>query len=96
MFLDVALMEMGMHPSQRPEGFTVKLTGGPDGDVAGNMIKIMHREYGSAVRVVGLADATGCAEDPDGLDIVHPKQHQQQKLRERSVSGKKKTKRAET
>jgi len=47
----------------------VKLTGGPDGDVAGNMIKILHREYGARVRVVGVADGTGCAEDPDGLPM---------------------------
>ena len=27
----------------------VKLTGGPDGDVAGNMLKILHREYADQV-----------------------------------------------
>mmetsp|Transcript_39648 Transcript_39648/g.73037 ORF Transcript_39648/g.73037 Transcript_39648/m.73037 type:complete len:1251 (+) Transcript_39648:78-3830(+) len=73
-FLDVALREMQMHPDQQKAAgapdpsFTVKMTGGPDGDVAGNMIKILQREYGSDCRVVGLADATGCAEDPNGLD----------------------------
>jgi glutamate dehydrogenase len=68
-FLDVALKEMLMHPAQTGEPFTVKMTGGPDGDVAGNMIKILRREYGDQVKVVGLADATGCAEDPGGLDM---------------------------
>ena len=48
---------------------TVKLTGGPDGDVAGNMLKIMAREYGSMVRVVGIADGSGSAEDPQGLPM---------------------------
>ena len=90
-FLDVALREMNMHPSQRQQQiaaaaagasssassaaaseedsgeqgssqrpyFTVKMTGGPDGDVAGNMIKILHREYGEqGCRIVGLADGT--------------------------------------
>lgn len=65
-FLDVALREMKMHPDQLPPNedgsdgfFTVKMTGGPDGDVAGNMIKILQREYGDKCRVVGLADGTG-------------------------------------
>ena len=50
-FLDVALREMGMHPTQTGEAFSVKMTGGPDGDVAGNMIKILEREYGDRVKV---------------------------------------------
>ena len=48
--------------------FQIKLTGGPDGDVAGNEIKILVREYGENAKIVGLADVSGCAEDPDGLD----------------------------
>jgi len=37
-FLDVALNLIGVSPKERP--WTVKLTGGPDGDVAGNMLKL--------------------------------------------------------
>lgn len=44
------------------------MTGGPDGDVAGNEIKILIREYGEKCKIVGVADHSGCAEDPDGLD----------------------------
>ena len=44
------------------------VTGGPDGDVAGNEIKILFREYGENVKIVGIADGSGCAEDPNGLD----------------------------
>ena len=65
-FLEVALKAVGIDP--RAQDFTVKITGGPDGDVAGNEIKILHREYGSHARVVGIADGSGSAEDPDGLD----------------------------
>ncbi|MEE8155537.1 MAG: NAD-glutamate dehydrogenase domain-containing protein [Phycisphaerales bacterium] len=65
-FLEVALCSVGIDPRRRP--FTIKLTGGPDGDVAGNEIKILHREYGENARIVGIADASGMAEDPDGLD----------------------------
>lgn len=65
-FLEVALRSVGIDPRRQP--FTIKLTGGPDGDVAGNEIKILHREYGENARIVGIADASGMAEDPDGLD----------------------------
>jgi len=66
-FLDVALQRvLGIDP--RKESFTVKMTGGPDGDVGGNQIKIMIREYGENAKIVGIADHSGCAEDPDGLD----------------------------
>jgi glutamate dehydrogenase len=64
-FLEVALKAVGIDP--RTQDFTVKITGGPDGDVAGNEIKILNREYGSHAKVVGIADGSGSAEDPDGL-----------------------------
>ncbi len=64
-FLDVALRRLGIDPKQQP--FTVKLTGGPDGDVGGNEIKILLRDYPETVKIVGIADGSGCAEDPQGL-----------------------------
>lgn len=64
-FLEVALNAIGVDP--RSQRFTVSLTGGPDGDVAGNEIKILHREFGENARIVGIADGSGCAEDPEGL-----------------------------
>ena len=66
-YLDVALREtLGIDPTK--DSFTVKMTGGPDGDVAGNELKILVREYGKNVKVVGIGDHSGVAEDPDGLD----------------------------
>ena len=66
-YLDVALRTiLGINPKTTP--FTIKMTGGPDGDVAGNELKILMREYGENAKVIGIADASGCAEDPDGLD----------------------------
>ncbi len=65
-FLEVALQSIGIDPRTQP--FTVKITGGPDGDVGGNCLRILHRDYGENARIVGIADGTGCAEDPDGLD----------------------------
>ena len=67
-FLHEGLKAIGIDP--HTQAFTVKLTGGPDGDVAGNMLRILHREYASTVRVVGIADGFGCAEDPDGIPMA--------------------------
>jgi len=66
-FLDIALQKI-LDINPRNQSFTVKMTGGPDGDVAGNMIKILEREFGSNAKIVGIADGSGCAEDPEGLD----------------------------
>ncbi len=50
------------------DSYTVKMTGGPDGDVAGNLLKIMHREHGERVKVIAISDGTGALCDPAGLD----------------------------
>jgi glutamate dehydrogenase len=65
-FLRYALIESGINPEQ--EGFSVKLTGGPDGDVGGNAIKILIRDYKDQVKIVGVSDGTGSACDPSGLE----------------------------
>jgi glutamate dehydrogenase len=66
-YLDVALRAtLGIDPDKQP--FTLKVTGGPDGDVAGNLLKIVIKRYGQNVKIVGIADGFGVAEDPNGLD----------------------------
>lgn len=66
-YLDVALRRtLGIDPKK--DAFTIKMTGGPDGDVGGNEIKILIREYGDNAKIVGIADHSGCAEDPEGLN----------------------------
>lgn len=66
-YLDVALRKvLNINPDK--DSFTVKITGGPDGDVAGNLMKILFRDYGRNPKVVGIADGFGVAEDPEGLD----------------------------
>jgi glutamate dehydrogenase len=48
--------------------YSLKITGGPDGDLGGNLLRILHREHGARVRVVAIGDGTGAAFDPHGLD----------------------------
>eukprot|EP00595_Chromulina_sp_UTEXLB2642_P000372 CAMPEP_0196762282 /NCGR_PEP_ID=MMETSP1095-20130614/1684_1 /TAXON_ID=96789 ORGANISM="Chromulina nebulosa, Strain UTEXLB2642" /NCGR_SAMPLE_ID=MMETSP1095 /ASSEMBLY_ACC=CAM_ASM_000446 /LENGTH=572 /DNA_ID=CAMNT_0042112867 /DNA_START=1492 /DNA_END=3210 /DNA_ORIENTATION=+ len=66
-YADVALRKvLNIDPTKQP--FTIKITGGPDGDVAGNLLKIVFRDYGNNCKVVAIADGSGVAEDPSGLD----------------------------
>ncbi|KAG9400911.1 hypothetical protein AC1031_009632 [Aphanomyces cochlioides] len=66
-FADVALKSQNIDPKKQP--FTVKITGGTDGDVAGNIIKILAREYGSNVKVVGICDGTASIDNEEGIDM---------------------------
>jgi glutamate dehydrogenase len=66
-FMQVALFEAGINPFE--QDFTVKITGGPNGDVAGNMIKIFRRDYGTNAKIVGMSDHSASVENPNGLDL---------------------------
>jgi len=66
-FLDVALRNMGIEPEKEP--FTLKMTGGTSGDVAGNAIKILHRDYGDNAKILGIVDHKACVEDPKGINL---------------------------
>ncbi|QGY40671.1 amino acid dehydrogenase [Pseudodesulfovibrio cashew] len=65
-FAEELLRTLGIDP--RSEPFTVKLTGGPAGDVASNVMKILIREYGDNARIVAMSDGHGAVHDPDGMD----------------------------
>ena len=65
-FLRHALLEYGIDPDK--DRFSVKLTGGPDGDVGGNAIRILIRDYQGRANIVGVSDGTGSAVDENGLD----------------------------
>merc|ERR1719397_357164 len=66
-FLEVALKELGWDTEN--DSFTVKITGGPNGDVAGNMINILRRDYPGRAKIVGMVDHSGGIENDAGLDI---------------------------
>lgn len=65
-FAEEMLRHLGIDPHSQP--FTVKITGGPKGDVAGNLMRIMFRDYGDRARVVAVTDGHGAAYDPEGLN----------------------------
>ncbi len=64
-FAEIAMRERGI--DIRKDRFTVKLTGGPNGDVAGNAMRILlERCPGVEIRLV--VDGTAALYDPRGLD----------------------------
>jgi glutamate dehydrogenase len=64
-FAEIAMRERGVNI--RKDRFSVKLTGGPNGDVAGNAMRILlARCPGVQIRLV--VDGTGALMDPRGLD----------------------------
>ena len=65
-FAEEALRAAGLDPRRR--SFSLKMTGGPAGDVASNALRILFREFGDGVRVLTVADGHGAAFDPEGLD----------------------------
>jgi glutamate dehydrogenase len=67
-FADAFLREAGLNPDQ--DDFTVKLTGGPAGDVAGNAMLQLFARYGARAKVLAVSDGHGAAYDPAGLDAA--------------------------
>ncbi len=65
-FLQQALLYIGIDPAKDP--FTIKISGGPDGDVAGNEIHILAHSYPKTARLLALTDVSGTINDPEGLD----------------------------
>lgn len=50
-----------------PSDFTIKISGGPDGDVAGNMIRLLGTHYPQS-KLVTVTDGFGACYDPEGMD----------------------------
>ena len=66
-YVEEALKYLGIDPAKDP--FTVKITGGPDGDVAGNMILNFQKYYPKTAKLTALVDVSGTIYDPEGLDL---------------------------
>lgn len=66
-YLRELLKYMGIDPTEL--SFTVKMSGGPDGDVAGNQIGNLFRDYSKTAKILALTDISGTIFDPHGLDL---------------------------
>lgn len=66
-YVDEGLRYLDIDPDR--DVFTVKLSGGPDGDVAGNELCILQRTYPTTAKVLALTDISGTIHDPEGLDL---------------------------
>lgn len=66
-YLEAILNYLGIDPGKDP--FTLKMSGGPDGDVAGNEIVNLHHLYPKTAKLLALTDVSGTINDPLGLDL---------------------------
>jgi len=66
--MEVMLRNLGIDPAHEP--FSVKMTGGPDGDVAGNQIYNLYRFYPKTAKLLATIDVSGTIFDPHGLDLA--------------------------
>jgi len=66
-YMETVLKYLGIDPNTQK--FTVKMSGGPDGDVAGNQILNLSRYYPITAKLVALTDVSGTVRDMGGLDL---------------------------
>jgi glutamate dehydrogenase len=66
-YMESMLKFIGIDPAK--ESFTLKLSGGPDGDVAGNLILNLFKKFPNTAKIVALTDVSGTIQDQEGLDL---------------------------
>lgn len=66
-YMEAVLRYLGIEPTQ--QNFTVKISGGPDGDVAGNQIKNLYTHFRKTAKILAITDVSGTIHDPEGLDL---------------------------
>ncbi len=66
-YMENILRYMNIDPDKDP--FTVKISGGPDGDVAGNQIYNLYKFYPHTAKLLAITDVSGTIYDPHGLDL---------------------------
>jgi glutamate dehydrogenase len=66
-YAEMLLKSIDIDPTKEP--FTVKMSGGPDGDVAGNQILNLYNFYPKTAKLVAITDISGTIHDPEGLDL---------------------------
>lgn len=65
-YVEELLKYAGIDPHH--QSFTVKMSGGPDGDVAGNQLLNFYRYFPNTAQIIALTDISGTIYDPKGLD----------------------------
>ncbi len=66
-YVEQVLLYLGIDPAKDP--FTIKISGGPDGDVAGNMIHYLYKKYPKTAKLIALTDVSGTIFDAEGLSL---------------------------
>jgi len=64
-FAEIAMKELGIQTDQ--DSFTVKITGGTNGDVAGNCLRLL-LERSPRAKILSIVAGTGALYDPEGTD----------------------------
>lgn len=67
-YMEETLKYLGINPLK--DVFTLKMSGGPDGDVAGNQMLNLLRFYPKTARLLTTIDISGTIFDPNGLDLT--------------------------
>ncbi len=65
--MHAVLKYIGIDPEK--DSFTIKISGGPDGDVAGNQIYNLYKYYPKTAKLLAITDISGTMYDPEGLDL---------------------------
>lgn len=66
-YMEEVLKYLKIDPKK--DSFTIKMTGGPDGDVAGNQMNNLFNLYPKTAKLVASIDGSGTILDPEGLDL---------------------------
>ncbi len=66
-YMEQVLIFLGINPKK--DQFTIKISGGPDGDVAGNQLLNLYKDFPETAKVLALTDISGTIYDPEGLDL---------------------------
>ena len=66
-YMQEVLKYLDIDPEVQP--FTIKMTGGPDGDVAGNQILNLYHHFPKTAKLLALIDGSGTIYEPQGLNL---------------------------
>ena len=66
-YMETTLSHLGINPEK--DTFTIKISGGPDGDVAGNQILNLYRFFPKTAKLLAITDGSGTIFDPQGLNL---------------------------